>query len=244
MTYHILTGDCLAETFKSSGISGEVIICRECFVEGPVNASTEERFWEARAQYLSAGSANEKEFYYRSVKSEFDRISDIQPTDEVNLWFEHDLFCQINYWFIVARLAQQGCRNVFRVQPLAKSDRVWEGFGGHNTEDLSLCFANRARFAKGDFTLGANLWTAYRESDLHGLSVYSKSLSPCFPRLDDVCRAEIERKRSARPQKVLADIVSKGYTSFNDIFNQFSKREGIYGFGDAQVDHMLRNLNS
>jgi hypothetical protein len=242
MDYHILTGDCLAEIFKSSGITGEVIICREALVEGPVNASSNERFWEARAQYLSAGAANEKEFYYRAVKGEFDRISLIDPEDNVYLWFEHDLFCQVNYWFVVATLAKRECRNVYRVIPQTLPEAMWEGFGAHTSEDLGECFSKRVRFAKGDFTLGSNLWRAFRESDLTGLAFYSKSLSPCFPMLEKVCAAEVERKRNARPQKVLAEILSKGYTSFNDIFHQFSKREGIYGFGDAQVDHLLRNL--
>jgi hypothetical protein len=244
MTYHILTGDCLAETFKASPLQGSVIICRECLVEGPVNATTEERFWHARAQYLSRGSKDESDFYFRSVKGEFDKIAEIAADSEINLWFEHDLFCQVNYWFIINMLDKLGFKKVYRVSPNVLPERLWAGFGDHTPADLERCFANRVSFTKGDFTLGANLWNAFRESDLMALAIYSKSLSPCFRRLDEVCRAEVERKRSARPQKALAEILSKGYTSFNDIFSQFSKREGIYGFGDAQVDHLLRNLRA
>jgi hypothetical protein len=244
MVYHILTGDCLAETFREARLSGEAIICRECLVEGPVNASTEERFWEARAEYLSRGVSAEKEFYFRSVKSEFERIGSIDPSDEVALWFEHDLFCQVNYWFTISLLAKRGLHNVSRVLPLALNDGKWDGFGHHTPLDLETCFAGRVRFSKGDFTLGVNLWNAYREGDFPGLATYSKSLSPCFPRLDDVCKAEVERKKNARPQKALQEIMSKGYTSVHDVFVQFKKREGIYGFGDAQVDHMIRNLRA
>jgi hypothetical protein len=244
MGHHILNGDCLAETFKGAGLPGEVIICREALVEGPVNASTDERFWAARALYLSRGSDAEHEFYVHSVKTEFDKIASIDPHDEVSLWFEHDLFCQVNYWFTIDKLVRRGCTNVYRVLPLSHTERKWEGFGKHSAADLALCFNKRVKFSRGDFTLGANLWRAYREGDYTGLAIYSKSLSPCFPRLDDVCKAEVERKRHARPQRALQEIMSSGYTNFNDIFHQFSKREGIYGFGDAQVDHMLRNLRA
>lgn len=249
MGYHILTGDCLAENFRNAHISGEVIVCRECLVEGPVNAPSEERFWEVRAQYLSRGSEQEKEFYYRAVKGDFDKIEFMDRNAEVCLWFEHDLFCQVNYWFIVAQLKKHNFTNVYRVSPqtfidpeLPAGGRKWEGFGNHSDADLEVCYANKTKFSRGDFNLGENLWQAYREGDIVSLAIYSRSLSPCFPRLEEVCKAEVERKRNARPQKALEDILSKGYTSFNDIFHQFSKREGIYGFGDAQVDHMLKGL--
>lgn len=251
MDVHVLTGDCLAETFRESGIEGEVIIIREALIEGPVGREVSGDFWEARANYLSRGSSSERDFYFRAVKGEFDKLGGIQPDDHVMLWFEHDLFCQVNYWFTISMLNRQPAyrtgrqpRNVYRICPQVFSDGKWEGFGNHTGEDLKACLSNRVAFGKGDFTLGDNLWQAYQSEDIVALAIYSKSLSPCFPRLDEVCRAEVERKRNARPQKALEEILSKGYTNFSDIFSQFSKREGIYGFGDAQVDHMLRDLRA
>ena len=242
MAYHILTGDCLADSFKNARIAGEVIVCRECLVEGPVDSPSDEHFWEARAQFLSQGSAQQKEFYFRAVKGEFDKISAIDRDAEVCLWFEHDLFCQVNYWLTIDLLIKHDLRNVYRVSPQTMTEGKWAGFGNHSGLDLEVCYANKVKFTRGDFTLGENLWQAYREGDVVALATYSRSLSPCFPRLEQVCRAEIERKGNARPQKALEDILSKGYTSFNDIFYQFSKKEGIYGFGDVQVNHMLQGM--
>ena len=242
MAYHILTGDCLAATFRHARIAGEVIVCRECLVEGPVNALTDDRFWEARAQYLSRGSQHEKDFYYRAVKGDFDKMAAFDRDGDVCLWFEHDLFCQVNYWFTIVQLKKLGFTNVYRVSPQTVVERKWEGFGNHSGVDLEVCYSNKVKFTRGDFTLGENLWDAYREGDIVSLATYSKSLSPCFPRLEEVCRAEVERKRNRRPQRALEEILSKGYTSFNDIFNQFNKKEGIYGFGDAQVNTILRGM--
>lgn len=242
MGYHILTGDCLAESFRNARIGGEVIVCRECLVEGPVSAPTEDRFWETRAQYLSRGSEQEKEFYYRAVKGDFDKISSIDREAELCLWFEHDLFCQVNYWFTIARLKKHDFTNVYRVSPKTMTEGKWEGFCNHSGPDLEICYASKVKFTRGDFKLGENLWQAYSDGDIVALATYSRSLSPCFPRLEEVCKAEVERKRNGRPQKALEEILSKGYTSFHDIYSQFSKKEGIYGFGDAQVNHMLQGL--
>jgi hypothetical protein len=242
MGYHILTGDCLAENFRNAHISGEVIVCRECLVEGPLNADTDEGFWEARAEYLCLRAGQEEDFYYRSVKGEFDKLAAIDRDAEVCLWFEHDLFCQVNYWLTIDLLIRHDLRNVYRVSPQTTTDGKWDGFCNHTGLDLEVCYANKVKFTRGDFTLGENLWQAYREGDIVALATYSRSLSPAFPRLEEVCKAEVERKRNSRPQKTLEAILSSGFTNFNDIFHEFNKKEGIYGFGDVQVNNILRGI--
>lgn len=243
MKVHVICGDALVNTFKRTRLEGDIIIHRECLIDGPVVADTMEIFWDERAAFLSEKVKHTQEQYVKTVKNEFDKLLSLSPADEIFLWFEHDLFCQINLWFTIFLLNKQKFRNVYRVSPLLLSGRKWDGFGMHTATDLENCFSKRVSFAKGDFKLGENLWEAYRQEDIVALAIYSKSLSPCFPCLDEVCKAEIERKRNARPQRALEEILSKGYTSFNDIFIQFSKKEGIYGFGDTQVDHMLKDLS-
>jgi hypothetical protein len=63
----------------------------------------------------------------------------------------------------------------------------------------------------------------------------------CFPYLSEVCWAEAERKLGKRPQNRLKEIINSGTLNFRDIYMEFSKTEGIYGFGDAQVKIMLDN---
>lgn len=219
-----------------------MIVCRECLVEGPVDATPDASFWESRARFLSRGSEERREFYFRAVKGEFDKIAAIDRDAEVCLWFEHDLFCQVNYWLTIDLLIKHDLRNVYRVSPQTVTEGKWDGFCNHTGLDLEVCYANKVKFTRGDFTLGENLWQAYREGDIVALATHSRSLSPCFPRLEEVCKAEVERKRSSRPQKALEEILSKGYTSFSDIFHEFKSKEGIYGFGDEQVSHILKGI--
>ncbi len=242
INYHIVTGDELAGTFRRTGIEGSIIVSRECLIDGPVSDEDESAFWNKRAEFVERSFAASPAEYFQQVKSEFDKIAEIRPEDEVNLWFEHDLFCQTNMWFVVSLLVQRGITRVFRINPLVRNNAKWNGFRGHTSNDLIHCFEKRALFTKGDFTLGVNLWDAYRRADVVALAFYSRSLSPCFPFLEDVCRAEAERKRRDRPKKVLEDLLSQGYTEFGDIFSQFTQTEGIYGFGDMQVSNMLKEL--
>lgn len=242
MVVHILNGDALAGTFALSGIHGQVIVCREALVDGPVSFVNDEAFWHGRANFIQGNFEADEGEYDLIVRKEFDRISKLTPDDDIFLWFEHDLFCQANMWFVVSLLKRSGLTHAYRISPLPKLNTKWQGFGNHSPDDLKVCLVNRVEFSPGDLSLGEELWRAYSQNDISRLTMLSGSLSPCFPRLDEVCKAEIDRKKSARPRKVLQDIVSKGHSDFNEIFSQFSQREGIYGFGDTQVKQMLREI--
>lgn len=242
--YHILTGDALAGTFRRTSIDGIPIVVRECLIDGPVSDDNLDVFWRRRAEYLRNAFDANVDDYYNNVKSEFDKISNIRPGDELNLWFENDLFCQANMWFVVSLINSHNLTNVFRVSPLVRTGNKWEGFGRHTATDLAHCYENHQAFTKGDYKLGENLWDAYRTEDMMALAFYSGSLSPCYPYLEEVCKAELERKRNARPRKVLEDLLAKGYTDFSDIFSQFSQTEGIYGYGDLQVGNMLKEIKT
>ena len=240
--YHILTGDSLAGTFRRTNLEGPVIISRECLIDGPAEDDDPEIFWKKRSEYIESAFDGDPKEYYDTVKSEFDKINTIGPDDEVNLWFENDLFCQANMWFTVSLLNRRNLTKIFRISPLIRGTNKWEGFGRHTATDLLQCFEKRQAFTKGDFKLGENLWDAFKTADIVALAFFSRSLSPCFPFLEDVCRAEVERKRNQRPRKVLEDLLAKGYTDFSDIFTQFTKTEGIYGYGDLQVGNMLKKI--
>lgn len=242
--HHILTGDALAGTFRRTNLEGTTIVSRECLIDGPVSDNNPEIFWKQRSRYIHGAFEADVEEYYSNVKSEFDKINNIDLGDEVNLWFENDLFCQANMWFTISLLNKRGLTNVFRVCPIIRTANAnkWEGFGRHTPTDLVHCYEKRQAFTKGDFKLGENLWEAFRTEDIVALAFFAGSLSPCFPYLEEVCSAEIQRKRNARPRKVLEDLLAKGYTDFSDIFKQFSETEGIYGYGDLQVGNMLKEI--
>ena len=242
--YHILNGDNLAETFRQSTIDGDIIVVRECLIDGPVSSSDPETFWQQRSDFIQSEFNANTDEYFQKVKSEFDKLDGIDPGDEIDLWFENDLFCQANMWFTISLINKLALTNVFRVSPLNQSPDKWSGFGNHAPSDLVECYRNRQPFTKGDFTLGENLWNAYRNEDVVALAFLGGSPSTCFPSLEEVCKAEIERKRNSRPLKVLEQLLASGHTGFNDIFKKFSNSEGIYGYGDLQVQKMLKDLKN
>ncbi len=242
MKFHVLPGDSLVETFSECKIEGEIIVCRECLIEGDVGGKTLAEFWQIRSEFIDENYGDAAEIYYQKVVGEFEKLQNITDKDEVYLWFEYELFCQVNMWFCLSLLKHSKAK-VYRVAPVVRNEKnIWKGFGDLFEEDLRRCFAKRTKFTESDLKLGADLWEAYRNKDYTKLIILSVKESACFPQLVAVCEAEIEKKK--RPVKALNSIISSGETNFGNIFKRFSEREGVYGFGDAQVKRIYDTIKN
>ena len=240
MTVHVLPGDALAGEFKKTNIKGDVIVCRECLIVGPVDAETTQKFWDERAAFILAEYGEDAIIYHETVADELERLADVESGSEVNLWFEYELFCSVNLWFSLSMLKGSDAM-VYRVEPnvLAPQHR-WKGFGELKPADLAKCLKDRNELTAEDLKLGADLWQAFRTDDHRSLKELSTSTSPAFPYLAEVCDAAIER--DIRPIEVLREIQKEGITEFADIFAEFQKRAGVYGYGDLQVQRLLDRL--
>ena len=241
MIVHVLPGDSLVETFKASGIEGDVAVCRECLVEGDVKGETLPEFWEARARFLAGQYGETADDYHETVVREFAKLTSLQSGSEINLWFEYELFCQTNMWFCISLLATSTA-DIFRVAPVTLSeDEIWNGFGSMAPDDLRACFGKRIKLTGDDIELGANLWSAYQDHDEKRLKELSTHQSSAFPKLKDVVNAAIEKE--SRPRQILDEIVGKGVSDFSDVFLAFKSRAGVYGYGDSQVRNLLLKIS-
>jgi hypothetical protein len=224
MKFHILNGDALAADFD---IDGEKIICRECLIDGETNANSSDEFWKIRADFIEK-HYGENDYIDKTVR-EFEKLQNFSAGDEVNLWFGNELFCQANLWFCLS-LAEKSNAEIYRVFP---DSTDWNC----KFDDLQTCFNNRVKLRKEDLQLGLKLWQAYQISDYAQLADLSKTNSPAFIRLQEVCEAEIEKH--IKPRKILSEIKA---TEFDEIFKQFSRQAGVYGFGDSGVKRILKTI--
>jgi Domain of unknown function (DUF1835) len=240
MIYHVLPGDAVALEFAKVNLSGRPIVCRECLIVGPVDAENRFDFWNERAQFILAEYGEDEIEYHERVADELEKLTDIGPDDEVNLWFEYELFCQTNMWFCVSLLSNSGA-DIYRVAPSVRPrEDIWKGFGSMTPEDLRRCLDERVRFDNTDIQLGTDLWTAYKVGDNDQLHQLGKSTSPCFSHLEEVCEAEIAK--STRPFRILTKIREQGISEFGEVFAEFSRQAGVYGYGDLQVQGLLDRL--
>jgi len=239
MVYNILNGDSLAYSFPDAKIEGDIVVVREALIDGDLSEDTLDDFWRSRAKHLGITDAG----YDNSVVKEFEKIRNVPDDSVFNLWFEYDLFCQVNMWFVISVIHSLPIKKkVFAVYTshLDKgSKHFWNGFGQANSAELKACYAHRTQLSEADINQGHALWQAYKNGDLEELIHLLTYQSPAFPHLQEVVKAHVDRfpkdGTKGRPEKVIEDITKNISTDFNTVLQEFWKRESIYGFGDSQV---------
>ena len=243
--YHILNGDALKEQFPG-GIEGEKIIARECLVDGDVKGDDLTELYHSRAQFISnTYDGYSEEEYYEETVTEFKKIQGIRDGSEVNLWFEDDLFCQVNFWFVVHLLVESGTEaSLFLVRP---EKHTQYGFAGLNESELNAIYRNRIALSQADKI--ASLWKSYQNDNTEDLVKTAKELENLYPFILPAVKAHIERtptgETPGRPTRSLASIMDELDTEeFGPVFKEFCKRESIYGFGDLQVKRLFDEIKS
>src|SRR5690606_2385461 len=137
--------------------------------------------------------------------------------------------------------------HIIRIFPIKKNEAdIWQGFIQVDSESMEQYSQTKTTFTKQDIALGKNLWEAYQNGDFTKLKVLSQSETHCFEYLGEICQAHIDRypidHTVGRPEKILLDIMATHTLHFEEVFSEFSRRAGIYGFGDLQVKGMYNRL--
>lgn len=240
---HITNGDCLATQLLATQIGGEIITCRECLIDGDVKANTLERFWQIRAQFIEQTYHAPTGAYDQKTVAEFKKLESLSPKSDVYLWFENDLFCQVNMWFVVSLLSElQPTATLYRIFPVIEHGTdTWKGFGVSTPEMLEKALLNKVAFTPEDIQLTKELWAAYQNSDFAALEALANQPSNSYHFLPEVCKAHKGRFSSEgdsaapTPEQIMKEIMQSGITDFASVFTAFSSKAGIYGFGDMQL---------
>ena len=245
MRYHILNGDALSDKFPLSQVGGKTIVIREVFMEGPVSDVFNEEFWSQRQIFITREYDAEASDYKTKVAAEINRLKEIRDMDEVYLWFEDDLFCQCNMWFAVNAILSNSNPTFYRVYP--EDDPVtWKGFGWDDEQGLTRHFQKAILLVQQDLEHILELWKAFVLKDKNQMLALSNVPINSIRHQKEVILAHLERETDStklgRPQKTLLALSQGHHDSFHSLFEKFSAKEAIYGFGDVQVKHMMEEL--
>ena len=241
--FHILNGDSLKERFPEN-IQGEIMVARECFVDGNIQGNGLSELYKVRAHFISNNyDGYDAQDYFEKTVPEFQKMQHIPDHADINLWFEDDLFCQVNFWFVINLLSKaKNEYNYFLVRPKSHSQY---GYGGLPDSEIISAYENRLKLSKLDVI--GKLWESYQIGDTEELVKLSKQLKNLYPFIQSAVEAHIDRiptdKDPGRPTESLIKIIEDLHTDeFGPVFKEFCKRESIYGYGDLQVKRLLKEI--
>jgi uncharacterized protein DUF1835 len=248
---HIHNGDSTAETARKANIPGEHLAWREALVCGPARGDLPEPdFLEMRAHHLSTAYPVELDEVRSDQREQYQALESFHDHEEVVLWFEHDLFCQVHLIYLLNWFAQREfgdtklsliCIGEFPGVP------SFAGLGELNENQLASLLPGRAEVAAAQLELGARAWDAYSSSDPFDLVALGDSDTAALPFLHRAIVNHLQRFPWARTgigrvERTLLQLAADGHNDFKDVFHAFNKREGEYGFGDGQVYLALKRM--
>src|SRR5688500_7302950 len=161
---HVTNGDLTAALICRTGVTGTVIAWRDILHDGPVPARLAlEAMSDVRARFLASIGAGNLPDLLREFGA---RDAALRAARKVVLWFEHDLYDQLQLIQILATLATQRetsseliCIGTF------PGLEVFRGLGDLTPVQLASLWPARRRVGPAHLTLGARAWNAFSSPD-------------------------------------------------------------------------------
>lgn len=217
---HITNGNSVE--LNRTAIPGDVIFWADVLHEGPLQPDLPlEQLSELRAPYLAGLS----DYGLERIREELGRrdraIADFGWHSEVVLWFEHDLFDQLQLiqvldWF---SRRDRGRSTVFLIQ----SDRY---LGEMNEEQLEQLFTTRVPVTAGQYELAARAWAAVCSSDPTGIEKVIESGAADLPYLAPALVRLLEQYPSAanglnRTESIIVELAARGPSTAEAMFADY-----------------------
>jgi len=240
---HIHNGDSTADTAKQSDLPGEHFAFREALIEGPTPAGLDAKEWRrVRAQHLSDAYEPALEQTEQELREQESKLATFAAHDEVVLWFEHDLFCQINLlylldWFSQQELGQTKLSLVCIDQFPGVAD--FRGLGQLNAAQLASLFPGRKEITRAEMNRGSSAWQAYCSPNPTAIEEILAKDTSALPFLRAALFAHLRRFPSVKNglgaiENSALELIKNGAKDFPDLFSRFGAALPIYGLGDAQ----------
>ena len=171
---HITNGDSVVVLLRQSALGGDALAWRDAYHEGPVRPGERSRLIDARAAFLSScGWGGETGIRSELLARDAQFVDALRDGREIVLWFEHDLYDQLQLIDVLALAGETG----FDPEQLALIEigafpgrPAFRGLGELNVAELEALWPQRRAVTDED-TAGAQLaWEAVRRADPRGVA--------------------------------------------------------------------------
>lgn len=242
---HITNGDMAVAMLRRAGIPGDMLPWRDVLHEGPVPAGLDlERLSALRSRFISDqgwGSADEvaESFAARDAV-----LVESDDRDEIILWFEHDLFDQLQLIQLLDWFAARAARRA-PLSLVATSSYL----GTLAPDGIDALFGARKAVTDEQLALGRTAWAAYRSPDPSAIQDLMAGDTSGLPWLRGALERHLEefpsvRHGLSRSECQAVETVATGPRSLRDAFvSAHHEREERIFLGDWVFAQYLERLS-
>jgi hypothetical protein len=182
---HLTNGDSVVPGIEATGVGGEILPWRDVLHEGPVPAGLGPAELRAvRARFLSDCGWGSVEAIEAEMRARDERLAAALASHEpVVLWFEHDLFDQLQLIQILSVV--HGGADVEAIL----ADRF---LGAMEADELAALWPARAPVSRAQLALAGHAWDAVRAPDPEAIEALLTTHTAALPHLRAALRRHLE----------------------------------------------------
>lgn len=174
---HITNGDATGEMLKEIFAMDEILCWRDVLHDGPLTLAPFETHSRRRAQFLARtlvalGDTTLGKDPYHQIHAGFKArdaiMAGLGAFESVTLWFEHDLYDQLQITEILHRIAEtkQGPQNLFLICIDSHPEvPFFHGLGDLSPVKLAALYPQRKPLGDTQFAAGQRIWRALCAAD-------------------------------------------------------------------------------
>jgi hypothetical protein len=178
-------------------------------------------------------------------------VDDHDAYDELVLWFEHDLFDQLNLIQLLTRIGRD--RPTPRPLTLVSIDSFpghphFKGLGELTPADIAALFQTRQRVTTEQCALAARAWDAFRGLDRRRLEAFLAGDTSALPYLGPALRRYLDeaptgRDALTRSERRLLDQLQRGPLDIHAAWAGMHAGERAYYITDASFWALIKGLS-
>ncbi len=232
---HITNGDC-AVAVLSQVVPGSFLPWRDVLHEGPVRAGLSlEALSRERARFIAAAGWGELSKVLRQFQERDDAFRRAGQHDEIVLWFEHDLYDQLQLVQVLDGLAD------LRGPPLSIIGEA-EYLGRMTPQRAAELFELRSPVLRKHLQEAQAAWKAFRSSDPSGIE---KLKLQALAFLGAALRRHLEdfpwtTDGLSRLERSVMQALEQGPSPFEELFARVAEKPAF--LGDTLLEWHLRRM--
>lgn len=235
---HLVNGQCTLDILDKTSIPGEKISVDDILMEGPLpDYLNDETAWRKRASWLQKRFGISETEYLRNAQEREKILAQCSAINEVTLWYENDVFCQINFLYILQRLAEIDPTRTRLYEVCPDEDRL----GLLNVSHLEYLFEQRVKVSSEKLLLAREAWKAICGGVDNTADFLQQDFSP-WPRLRSGLELYLEYHTHPQHLKMaVMNALDEGKSTFSEVFVAVNNSAAAkdYGLGDLQLARLI-----
>lgn len=248
---HVANGTATTRLFEPAGIPGRSSIWADPLYEGPVPGHlTDTELVEVRSRFLG-GPLHADVDPVNDLRNWRAAIRQHESYEELVLWFEHDLFDQLNLiqllTWIRDRLPNDKTVSLICIGSFP-GRRRFKGLGELTADELASLFGGRKRVSEAQYSLAKRAWQAFREPTPEALEALLQADTTALPNLAPAVMRFLQEYPStigglSRSERRLLELAEGDPVDLVSVFPRMHDGEDVYYITDGSLADLVLSLS-